>query len=81
MTSRKYFAAGLGFAFIAAWVAFGFGDAVLCLLGAGLFYAIVSVLEGNVDLAELQDRFRGDSGSSGSSGGSTMRRGSRPRVQ
>ena len=78
MISRKYFAAGLGFAFIAAWISFGFGDAILCLLGAALFYAGASVLEGDVDLAELQGRFRSDSSASG---GSTMRQGSRPRVQ
>ena len=78
MTSRKHFAAGLGFAFAAAWIAFGFGDAVLCLLGAALFYAAARLLEGDLDLAELQDRFRGDSGSSS---GSTVRQSSRPRVQ
>ena len=81
MTSRKHFAAGLGFAFIAAWIAFGFGDAVLCLLGAALFYAIVSLVDGDVDLAELQERFRSDSGSSTRSTGSTVRQRSRPRVQ
>jgi hypothetical protein len=78
MISRRHFAAGLGFAFIAAWIAFGFGDAVLCLLGAALFYAVARLLEGDIDLAELQGRFRGDSGASS---GSTMRQSSRPRVQ
>ena len=58
MITRKYLAAILGFAFVAAWIEFGFGDAVLCLLGAALFYAIASFLEGDLDLAELQGRLR-----------------------
>lgn len=79
MTTRKYFAAGLGFAFTAAWIAFGLGDAVLCLVGAGVFYAVASFLEGDLDLADFQGRFRGDSNTG--STGSTTRRGPRARVQ
>jgi hypothetical protein len=52
----RHFAALLGFAFVAAWIALNFGYAVLCLLGAGAFYAIAAVLEGDVDLGELQSR-------------------------
>jgi hypothetical protein len=52
----RHFAALLGFAFVAAWIALSFGYAVLCLLGAGAFYAIAAVLEGDVDLGELQSR-------------------------
>ena len=59
MITRKYLAAILGFAFVAAWIEFGFGDAVLCLLGAAIFYAVASFLEGDLDLAELQGRLRG----------------------
>jgi hypothetical protein len=81
MITRKYFAAGLGFAFVAAWIAFGLGDAVLCLIGAAIFYAVASFLEGDLDLADLQGRFRGDSSSASVSSGSTMRRGPRARVQ
>ncbi len=44
----------LGFLFVAAWIAFGLGDAVLCLLGAAVFYAATAVLRGELDLAELQ---------------------------
>lgn len=55
MTDR-HFAALLGFAFVAAWVALNFGYALLCLLGAGVFYAIAAVLEGDIDLGELQSR-------------------------
>ena len=57
MITRKYLAAVLGFAFVAAWIRFGFGDAILCLLGAAIFYAIASFLEGDLDLADLQGRF------------------------
>jgi hypothetical protein len=56
--STKHFAALLGFAFVAAWIGFGFGEALLCLLGAGAFYGVVLVLEGQVDLGDLQDRLR-----------------------
>jgi hypothetical protein len=52
----RHFAALLGFAFVAAWIALSFGYAVLCLLGAGAFYAVAAVLEGDVDLGELQSR-------------------------
>jgi hypothetical protein len=58
MITRKYLAAILGFLFVAAWIGFGFGDAVLCLLGAAIFYAIASFLEGDLDLADLQGRLR-----------------------
>jgi len=58
MITRKYFAAILGFAFVAAWIGVGFGNAVLCLVGAGIFYAIASFLEGDLDLADLQGRLR-----------------------
>ena len=55
MTNR-HFAALLGFAFVAAWIALNLGYAVLCLLGTGAFYAIAAVLEGDIDLGELQSR-------------------------
>ena len=48
----------LGFLFVAAWIGFNFGDAILCLVGAGIFYAVGSVLEGEVDLGEMQSRFQ-----------------------
>jgi hypothetical protein len=56
MISIKAFSAALGFAFVAAWVGLGFGEAVLCLLGAGLFYALASYFEGDLDPAEMQAR-------------------------
>jgi hypothetical protein len=46
----------LGFLFVAAWIAFGFGDAILCLVGAGAFYAATAFFRGELDLADLQQR-------------------------
>lgn len=59
MKDQRSFAAGIGFAFVAAWIAFGFGDALLCLLGAAVFWTVAGVLAGNVDLGELQGRLTG----------------------
>lgn len=56
MTNTRHFAALLGFAFVAAWIGFNFGYAILCLLGAGAFYALAGVLQGSIDLGELQAR-------------------------
>jgi hypothetical protein len=52
----RHCAALLGFAFVAIWIALGFGYALLCLLGAGVFYALAAVFEGDLDLGELQSR-------------------------
>lgn len=61
--SLKQFAAFIGFAFVAVWIGFDFGDAVLCLVGAAVFYAGAGVALGEVDLAGVQDRLqRSDSG-------------------
>ncbi|MBA2240263.1 MAG: hypothetical protein H0W09_03315 [Solirubrobacterales bacterium] len=68
MIAQQHFEALLGFLFVAAWIGFGFGDAVLCLLGALAFYAIGSFLRGELDLAEVQERL-GGSGSERSSAG------------
>jgi hypothetical protein len=54
--TQKQFAALLGFAFAAAWISFNFGYALLCLLGAAAFYAGASFLQGELDVAEIQDR-------------------------
>ena len=56
--NAQRFAALLGFLFVAAWIAFDFGDAILCLLGAGLFYAATAYYLGELDLGELQQRAR-----------------------
>ncbi len=62
MMSLKYFLGLLGFAFVAAWIAFSFGEACLCLVGAGLFYAVGGVLQGEIDLGEVQSRLQGQQG-------------------
>jgi len=56
--TQKHFLALLGFAFVAAWISFNFGYAILCLVGAAVFYAVASVLEGEFDLSDLQQRLR-----------------------
>jgi hypothetical protein len=56
MIDKRTSAAIGGFAFVAAWIGFGFGDAVLCLLGAAVAWTVVGVLEGKIDLAALQSR-------------------------
>lgn len=58
MINLKYYLGLLGFLFVAAWITLDFGDAVLCLLGAIVFYAIGSVLEGEIDLGEMQARMQ-----------------------
>lgn len=57
--SQKHFLALLGFAFVAAWISFNFGYAVLCLVGAAVFYGVASIVEGEIDLGQLQQRLRG----------------------
>lgn len=52
----KQYLALLGFLFVAAWIGFNFGDAILCLVGAGVFYAVGAVLQGELDLGDVQSR-------------------------
>jgi len=52
-------AALLGFLFVAAWAALDFGDAILCLIGAAVFYIATAVARGELDLGELQQRATG----------------------
>jgi hypothetical protein len=59
MITSMHFAALMGFAFVAAWIGFSFGEAILCLVGAVLFYYAAAVLEGDLDLGELQARLSG----------------------
>jgi hypothetical protein len=54
----KQFLGLLGFLFVAAWIAFNFGYAILCLVGAGVFYAIGAVLQGELDLRDVQSRIQ-----------------------
>ncbi len=60
MNDNRRFAAAAGFAFVAAWIGFNLGYALLCVIGALVFYAAASVLEGDIDLGELQDRLAPD---------------------
>ena len=52
----RHFAALIGFAFVAVWIVLNLGYALLCLVGAAVFYALAAVLEGDIDLGELQSR-------------------------
>ena len=56
MISLKQYLGLLGFLFVAAWIGFSFGYAVLCLVGAAVFYAIGAVLQGEIDLGDVQAR-------------------------
>jgi hypothetical protein len=58
MTPQQ-FAALLGFLFVAVWAALGFGDAILCLIGAGVFLLANGFYRGELDLASLQERASG----------------------
>ncbi len=57
------YAALIGFLFVAAWAALGFGDALLCLVGAAVLYGAAAFYRGELDLAELQQRTVGPRGS------------------
>ncbi len=58
MITVKHYLALLGFLFVAAWIAFDFGHAVLCLVGAAVFYLIGEIVQGDLDLGEMQARIR-----------------------
>jgi hypothetical protein len=84
MNDKRTLAAIGGFAFVAAWIGFGFGDALLCLLGAAVAWVAVGVLEGKIDLAVLQSRLSGEEAAPApppTSAGPPRRPAGRPRVQ
>ena len=62
MIILKHYLGLLGFLFVAAWIAFNFGYAVLCLVGAALFYAVGAFLQGEFDLGDVQSRFQRSEG-------------------
>ncbi len=64
MIDLKHVLALLGFLFVAAWIGFNFGYAVLCLVGAGLFYAVGALLQGDFDLGDVQARVQRSQGAS-----------------
>ncbi len=51
-------AALIGFLFVAAWASLGFGDALLCLISAAVFYAATAFYHGELDLSNLQQQTR-----------------------
>ncbi len=63
MTPQQ-FSALLGFLFVAAWAALSLGDAILCLIGAAIFYAASGVYRGELDIGELQQRIPSSGGGS-----------------
>lgn len=84
MIDKRHLAAAAGFAFVAAWIGFSFGEALLCLLGAAVFWLAAGVLDGKVDLGELQSRFSGDEAPPAAPTAAPpgpSRRAGRPRVQ
>jgi hypothetical protein len=83
MTDKRLVAAAGGFAFVAAWIGFGFGHALLCLLGAAIAWLAVSILDGELDLGEMQSRLRREDAppSAPSTPAGPPRRPGRPRVQ
>jgi len=50
------FAALLGFLTVAAWATLGFGDAILCLIGAAIFAALSAAQRGELDASDIQQR-------------------------
>lgn len=80
MNDKRTVAAAAGFAFVAAWIGFSFGEAILCLLGAAVFWVAAGVITGKVDLAELQSRLTDDPDAV-SAPASTPGPQARPRVQ
>ncbi len=64
MTSQHVFAL-IGFLFVAAWIEFNFGYALLCLVGAAAFYFGSQFLQGGLDIGELQSRLQGGAGGQG----------------
>jgi hypothetical protein len=83
MSDKRLVAAAGGFAFVAAWIGFGFGHALLCLLGAAVAWLAVSIVDGELDLGEMQRRMRGEDAPpiAPPSAASPPRRPGRPRVQ
>lgn len=73
MTSQHFFAL-LGFLFVAAWIAFNFGYALLCLVGAAAFYFASQFLDGGLDIGELQSRLQGGGAGGGQAAGTPSAR-------
>jgi uncharacterized membrane protein (Fun14 family) len=50
------FAALLGFLFVAVWATQNFANAILCLIGAAIFYLAYALYQGELNLDDLQQR-------------------------
>jgi hypothetical protein len=81
MIERHNLAALAGFAFVAAWIGFSFGEALLCLLGAAVFWLAAAVFEGKIDLGRLQSRLSGDEEPPAPPAPAPARRATPPRVR
>ncbi len=57
--SDQHFAALLGFLFVAVWAGLGFGEAILSLAGAGVFYGIARFKSGDLDVDDVRERVEG----------------------
>lgn len=62
MMTTTQFAAILGFVFVVIWIAWGFAAAVLCLVGAAVFFVAALFLSGDLDLEDVQGRIGGRGG-------------------
>ena len=49
-------AALLGFLFAVVWAALDFGDAILCLVCAAVFYLAFALYSGELSLSDIQQR-------------------------
>lgn len=56
MINVKHLAAVVGFLFVAMWIITNFGYAVLCLVGAAIFYAVAAFMQGELDVGDIQSR-------------------------
>jgi hypothetical protein len=57
--SQRYFAALIGFGFVAVWILASFGSAILCLVGAAVAYVASMFLTGDLDAEEVRGRLEG----------------------
>lgn len=71
MITTKHTMAAIGFGFVAMWIATNFGYAILCLVGAAIFYIAAAVVQGELDLSDFPREFgrRSPPGDSGFSSG------------
>lgn len=81
MIDKRLLAAIGGFVFVATWIGLGFGHALLCLLGAVVCWLAAAIVDGKVDLGELQRRLSGEEEVPAAPSTAPPRSAGRPRVQ